>query len=71
MRFAEVAADCPASKAGLKPGDLLIEYGGRKIDTPVDFERLGYSFYEGEKVPVTILRGNEKFTRGVTLQPMP
>ena len=27
----------------------MIEYGGRKIDNPVDYERLAYAYYEGEK----------------------
>jgi membrane-associated protease RseP (regulator of RpoE activity) len=70
MKFATVAEGGPAAKAGLKPGDVLIEYGGRKIDKPVDFERLRYSYYEGEKVTVKVLRGNEKITKEVTLEQM-
>jgi PDZ domain/SnoaL-like domain len=70
MRIAEVAADSPAAKAGLKGGDVLIEYGGRKIDNPVEFERLRYSYYEGENVSVTVLRGDEKITKAVVLQAM-
>jgi membrane-associated protease RseP (regulator of RpoE activity) len=71
MKFAKVTEGGPADKAGLKSGDVLIEYGGRKIDNPVDFQRLRYSYYEGEKVPVRVLRGNEKITREVALQAMP
>jgi len=70
MKFAEVAEGGPAGKAGFKSGDVLIEYGGRKIDNPVDYERLRYAYYEGEKVMVTVMRGQEKITKEVTLQAM-
>ncbi len=32
MKFAEVAESGPAGKAGFKAGDVLIQYGGWKID---------------------------------------
>jgi ketosteroid isomerase-like protein len=70
MKFAEVAAGGPASKAGFKPGDLMIEYGGRKIDSPVDYQRLRYAYYEGETVKVSVMRGREKITKEVTLEAM-
>lgn len=58
----------PADKVGFKTGDVLIEYGGRKIDNPVDYERLRYAYSEGEKVMVTVMRGHEKITKEVTLE---
>ncbi len=70
MKFAEVAEGGPAGKAGLKPGDVLIEYGGREIDNPVDYDRLRHAYYEGEKVTVTVMRGHEKITKEVTLEAM-
>jgi ketosteroid isomerase-like protein len=70
MKFDKVAEGGPASKAGFKSGDVLIEYGGRKIDNPVDYERLRYAYYEGEKVTVTVMRGHEKITKEVTLEEM-
>jgi membrane-associated protease RseP (regulator of RpoE activity) len=70
MKFAEVPEAGPASKAGFKPGDVLVEYGGRKIENPVDYQRLRYTYYEGEKVMITVMRGNEKITKEVTLEAM-
>jgi membrane-associated protease RseP (regulator of RpoE activity) len=70
MKFAEVPERGPASKAGFKSGDVLIEYGGRKIDNPVDYQRLRYAYYEGEKVMVTVMRGHDKITKEVTLEAM-
>ncbi len=49
---------------------MLIEYGGRKIDNPVDYDRLRHAYYEGEKVMVTVMRGHEKITKEVTLEQM-
>ena len=70
MKFDKVAEGGPADKAGLKSGDVLIEYGGRKIDNPVDYERLLYAYYGGEKVMVTVMRRREKITKEVTLEQM-
>jgi hypothetical protein len=70
MKFAEVSEGSSAGKAGFKPGDVLIEYGGRKIDEPVDYQRLSHVYYEGEKVTVTVIRGQEKITKEVTLEQM-
>ncbi len=70
MKFVKVTERGPADKAGFKPGDVLIEYGGRKIDNPVDYERLVYAYYEGEKVMVTVMRGHEKITKEVNLEAM-
>jgi ketosteroid isomerase-like protein len=68
MKFSKVRESGPAPKAGFKSGDVLIEYGGRKIDNPNNYERLGYAYCEGEKVMVTVMRGHEKITQEVTLE---
>ena len=70
MKFVKVTEGGPAAKAGFKSGDVLIEYGGRKIDNPVDYERVRHAYYEGEKVMVTVIRGQEKITKEVTLEEM-
>jgi ketosteroid isomerase-like protein len=70
MKFVKVTESGPADKAGLKPGDVLIEYGGQKIDNADDFYKLRYAHSEGEKVTVTVIRGRDKITREVTLDAM-
>jgi S1-C subfamily serine protease len=70
MKFAAVPEGGPAGKAGFKSGDVLIEYGGRKIDNYVDYARLVHAYSEGEKVMVTVMRGHEKITKEVTLGQM-
>jgi membrane-associated protease RseP (regulator of RpoE activity) len=70
MKLVKVPEDGPAGKAGLKSGDVLIEYGGRKIDNYIDYSRLVHAYSEGEKVTVTVMRGHEKITKEVTLEAM-
>jgi ketosteroid isomerase-like protein len=70
MKFAKVPEGGPAGKAGLKSGDVLIEYGGQKIDNSDDLYRLRYTHYEGDNVLVTVIRGHEKITKEVTLEAM-
>jgi hypothetical protein len=70
MKLVKVPEDGPAGKAGFKSGDVLIEYGGRKIDNYIDYARLVHAYSEGEKVMATVMRGQEKITQEVTLAAM-
>ena len=70
MKLVKVSENGPAGKAGFKSGDVLVEYGGRKIDNYIDYARLVYAYSEGEKVMVTVMRGREKITKEVTLEAM-
>jgi hypothetical protein len=70
MKLVKVPEDGPAGKAGFKSGDVLIEYGGRKIDNYIDYARLVHAYSEGEKVMATVMRGQEKITKEVTLAAM-
>jgi PDZ domain/SnoaL-like domain len=70
MKLVKVPEDGPAGKAGFKSGDVLIEYGGRKIDNYIDYARLVHVYSEGEKVMVTVMRGHKKITKEVTLEEM-
>jgi len=70
MKFAKVAEGGPAAKAGFKSGDVLIDYGGRRIDNYMDYGRMRYAYSEGERVMVTVMRGHEKITKEVTLEEM-
>ena len=70
MKLVKVPEDGPAGKAGFKSGDASIDYGGRKIDNYIDYARLTHVYSEGEKVMVTVMRGQEKITKEVTLEAM-
>jgi len=68
VKFSDVKEGSPAGKAGLKGGDILIEFAGKKIDNLYDFTYALRSHKPGETVSVTVMRGEEKITRDVTLE---
>jgi membrane-associated protease RseP (regulator of RpoE activity) len=70
VKLVKVPEDGPAGKAGFKSGDVLVEYGGTKIDNYIDYARLAHVYSEGEKVMVTVTRGREKITKEVILEAM-
>ncbi|MBZ5562043.1 MAG: M20/M25/M40 family metallo-hydrolase [Acidobacteriia bacterium] len=68
VKFADVRDGSPAAKAGFKSGDVLIQFGDKKIDNLYDFTYALRAHKPGDKVQVTVLRGSEKLTREVTLE---
>lgn len=46
----------PAEKAGLKPGDVVVEYDGERVRSARQFTRLVQETPEGRAVPMAILR---------------
>jgi len=37
--ISDVVADSPAQRAGLQPGDIVLEFDGKKVETPADLQR--------------------------------
>jgi hypothetical protein len=68
VKFSDVRDGSPASKAGFKAGDILIEFDGKKIDNLYDFTYALQAHHPGDKISVTVLRGEEKVTHDVTLE---
>jgi Peptidase family M28/PDZ domain/PA domain len=67
VRFADVRADSPADKAGLKRGDVLVKFGGKPIRTLYDFTFALRSHRPGDKLPVTVIRDGKEVTVDVEL----
>jgi putative serine protease PepD len=68
---AQVTADSPAAKAGLKTGDIVISVDGNDINGP---EGLGAAIRDhkpGESVKITYVRGGAEHTITVTLAQRP
>ena len=58
----EVMADSPAAKAGLKPGDILLEFDGKPMEGPGDLQRAVGFFSPDRSAKVKILRDQTEKT---------
>jgi hypothetical protein len=68
VKFADVRDASPAAKAGLKAGDVLIEFAAKPIKNLYDFTYALRAHRPGETVDVVVMRGTEKLTVKVTLE---
>lgn len=67
--FADIQPNSPAAKAGLKSGDLLIEFGGMMIDNLYDFTYALRAHKPGDVVQVIVRRQGQEVRARVTLEP--
>ncbi len=56
----DVADNSPAAKAGLKSGDVIVEYNGRKVARSDDLPRVVAETPIGREVPITVLRDGKR-----------
>jgi serine protease Do len=62
VEITQVVKDTPAAQSGIKPGDILLQLGQKKITEPEDVFDASFYVTAGDVVPVTVMRGNEKRT---------
>ncbi|MBS1872847.1 MAG: M28 family peptidase [Acidobacteria bacterium] len=67
VRFADVRDGSPAGKAGLKAGDILIEFDGRPIQNLMDFTTALRSRKPGDEVLVKVIRDSQTIDAKVLL----
>jgi hypothetical protein len=67
VRFADVRDGTPAAKAGLKAGDILIEFDGKEIGNLYDFTYALRAKKPGDTVLVKVLRGSQTIEAKVLL----
>ncbi|HEY7434107.1 MAG TPA: PDZ domain-containing protein, partial [Methylomirabilota bacterium] len=60
----------PAARAGIKAGDVITQYDGRKVSTSADLPKLVAATAVGRQVPVTVVRGGRPVTLDVTIAQM-
>lgn len=56
----QVFPKTPAEKAGIKRGDIIVEYNGKEVKNVNDLTRLVGTTTPGEKTQITIIRGEER-----------
>ncbi|HUQ80357.1 MAG TPA: M28 family peptidase [Gemmatimonadaceae bacterium] len=67
VRLTGVRADSPADRAGLKPGDVIVEFGGKAVKDLYGYTDALYGQKPGDVVNVVVLRGAQRMTVKVTL----
>ncbi len=64
---AGVEKDSPADKAGLKRGDLIIQFGGKKVEDSTGLRNMVAGLAPGNKAEIKIVRDQKELTLTVTL----
>ena len=62
-----VSEKSPASKAGIKPGDIILEFDGKKIDTMKTLPKIVAKTEVGKKVVVKVWRNKKLISKKVLL----
>ena len=62
VKIDEVNADSPAEKAGIKAGDIVVDYDGERVRSARQFTRLVQETPEGRSVAIGIMRDGQKQT---------
>ena len=62
-----VSDDSPAAKAGLKVGDVIVDFGGKKFTSRVEYGQLLRAKKIGDKVKIKIQREGKESTIEMTL----
>jgi serine protease Do len=62
-----VAEGGPAARAGIRPGDVLVEFNGRRINNSADLPALVTRTKPGSTVPVKVIRDRKPVSLNVTV----
>jgi serine protease Do len=66
VKVDEVHSDSPAEKAGLRAGDIVVDYDGERVRSARQFTRLVQETPEGRSVAIGIMRDGKKQTVNAT-----
>jgi len=64
-------ANTPAAKAGLKPGDVIVEFNGQPVNQPSELQGLVEQTAVGSTVPLRVRRDGKTLTISVTCLEQP
>ncbi len=66
-----VESDGPADKAGVQPGDVIVKYDGKAVESSADLRRLVAGTTPGTKSAVTVWRNGAAHDLQITVGEMP
>jgi serine protease Do len=66
-----VGGDSPAEKAGIEPGDVIVNADGSRVDSSGRLRLMISAIKPGKAVPLEILRNGERITVNATLDELP
>ena len=64
----QVPAGAAASKAGVEPGDVIVEYNGRPVQKSDDLVKMVVATKPGTTVPLKVMRNKQERTLNVTVE---
>ena len=67
----KVLPDGPAAKSGIQPGDVIMKFNDREIDSSADLPPLVGSTSAGDKIPVELLRDGKRKDVTITIGELP
>src|SRR4051794_4610256 len=65
---AEVPATGAAAKAGVEPGDIIVQYNGRPVSNADELVKMVVATKPGTSVPMKVLRNKQEKTLNVTVE---
>lgn len=66
-----VVGDSPAAQAGFKPGDVILEFNDKEVETSSDLPPIVGRTEIGKEVQVVVMRDNRRQTLEVTIEELP
>lgn len=67
----DISKGSPAEKSGMKRGDIITEYNGKKVKDVGNLRNMVAQSKIGTEVPVTILRSDKEYTMKVLIAELP
>ncbi|MGD0886097.1 MAG: DegQ family serine endoprotease [Thermodesulfovibrionales bacterium] len=67
----DVTEESPAAKAGIRRGDVIIEYNGKEVDEPSNLRNMIANTPPNKDIPLKVLRDGKPMTIRVTIRESP
>ena len=67
LKLSGVRAGSPADVAGLKAGDIIVEFGGKQVKDLYEYSNALYAYKPGDEVEVVVMRDGKRVALRVKL----